>query len=65
MQQCKQKGCDSYALNNGTDYCDVCNVVNENKELWIAMNDLLKSPKGVVPDSASKFYNYAEGYFKI
>lgn len=29
-----------------------------------AMNDLLKSPKGVVPESAERFYDGNEGVFK-
>lgn len=34
-------------------------------DLLLAMNDLLASPKGVVPESAEKFYNSRTGKFEF
>jgi hypothetical protein len=44
------------APNNGGDVGDMLDIVSELNGLLIALHDAINRPKGVVPESAERFY---------
>ncbi len=48
MNQCKQKGCNSYALNNPTEFCDLHAAVREkDKVIFSLAHDLILASKRI------------------
>ena len=57
-QKMPDDGCGEWigAPNNGGDVGDMLDIVGELNGLLIALHDAINRPKGVVPESAERFY---------